>query len=79
MRAYEAGQITEETAVLYCSNKTKFRRDLDALQKVMGNAQDDGPSGLKLNVARSERAKPAPVMPRPVMPRPVVKTGATPA
>ena len=51
MKACEAGLVSDETAMLYCSNKGKFRRDLDLLNKRRGDAAADGPSGLRLNVA----------------------------
>ena len=50
LKACEANQVTDETAMLYCSNKGKFRRDLDILNKRRGAAGHDGPSGLKLNI-----------------------------
>jgi twitching motility protein PilT len=49
MRAYESGLISEETTMLYCNNKGKMRRDLDQVQKRMGAAAAEGPSGLKLH------------------------------
>ncbi|MDQ6655962.1 MAG: PilT/PilU family type 4a pilus ATPase [Verrucomicrobiota bacterium] len=52
--AYEAAQVTEETAMLYCSNKGKFRRELDAAIKRQGAHETQAPSGLKLNVGRPE-------------------------
>jgi twitching motility protein PilT len=51
LRAYDDGLIAEDTAMLYCSNKGKFRRELDALKKIRGEAGLEAPSGLKLNVA----------------------------
>jgi len=48
LKACEADLICDETAMLNCSNKGKFRRELDMLNKRRG-ADIDGPSGLKLN------------------------------
>ncbi|MFN2507800.1 MAG: type IV pilus twitching motility protein PilT [Chthoniobacterales bacterium] len=51
LKACAAGLVTDETAMLYCSNKGKVRRDLDTLNKQKGAAGvRDTPSGLKLNV-----------------------------
>ncbi|MBA2743025.1 MAG: Flp pilus assembly complex ATPase component TadA, partial [Chthoniobacterales bacterium] len=50
MKAFEAGLITEESAMLYCSNKGKFRRELDAAMKRLGAGGIEAPSGLKLNI-----------------------------
>ncbi|HEX8280922.1 MAG TPA: hypothetical protein VF551_06075, partial [Chthoniobacterales bacterium] len=52
LKAFDADLVTEETAMLYCSNKGKFRRELDMLKKRRGT-DVEGPSGLKLNVAPS--------------------------
>ncbi len=57
LRAYEAGQVTEETAMLYCSNKGKFRRELDASKKLQGANETEAPSGLKLNVGGNPETK----------------------
>ncbi|HEX4631329.1 MAG TPA: PilT/PilU family type 4a pilus ATPase [Chthoniobacterales bacterium] len=50
LEAYKAGLITEETAVVSCSNKGKVRRELDLLQKQRGAAAEHAPSGLKLHI-----------------------------
>jgi twitching motility protein PilT len=52
LRAFEAGQITEENALLHSTNKGKMRRELDLLQKPRGtNGGDEAPvSGLKLDI-----------------------------
>ena len=47
---YQAGTITEETAILSCTNKGKVRRELDLIQKRNGPANAQTPSGLKLNI-----------------------------
>ena len=48
--AYQAGIVTEETAMLSCTNKGKVRRELDLIQKRNGTASAQAPSGLKLNI-----------------------------
>ncbi len=48
--AYQAGIVTEETAMLSCTNKGKMRRDLDLILKKSGVATAQAPSGLKLNI-----------------------------
>ena len=49
IEAYKAGVVTEETALVSCTNKGKMRRDLDLLQKQRGVATE-APSGLKLHI-----------------------------
>jgi twitching motility protein PilT len=49
LEAYKAGIITEETAVVSCTNKGKVRRELDLLQKQRGVATEQA-SGLKLHI-----------------------------
>jgi len=49
VEAYKAGIITEETAVVSCTNKGKVRRELDLLQKQRGMATEQA-SGLKLHI-----------------------------
>lgn len=48
--AYQAGIITEETAMLSCTSKGKMRRELDLIQKRKGITNAQTPSGLKLNI-----------------------------
>jgi twitching motility protein PilT len=50
LEAYKAGIITEETALVSCTNKGKVRRELDLLQKQRGTATEQAPSGLKLHI-----------------------------
>ena len=50
LKAFDEGLVAEETAMLYCSSKGKFRRELEALKKVRGTGGVEGPSGLKLNM-----------------------------
>jgi twitching motility protein PilT len=48
--AYQAGTVSEETAMLSCTNKGKVRRELDLIQKRSGIVTSQAPSGLKLNI-----------------------------
>ncbi|MEY2494432.1 MAG: twitching motility protein PilT [Verrucomicrobiota bacterium] len=48
--AYKAGIVSEETAMVSCTNKGKMRRELDLLQRQRGAAAEQAPSGLKLNI-----------------------------
>lgn len=48
-RAYQAGQVTEETADLYATNKANMTRYIDGVKKQRGLAED-GPTGLKLDL-----------------------------
>jgi twitching motility protein PilT len=48
--AYTAGIITEETAMISCTNKGKMRRELDLILRRRGMATEQAPSGLKLNI-----------------------------
>jgi twitching motility protein PilT len=50
LAARESGFISDETALLYCTNKSRMRRDLDHLLKREGMEQIQAPSGLKLKV-----------------------------
>ncbi len=49
LKAFEANEITEETAMLYCSDKGKVRRQLDLLNKRTGR-EPEAPPTLKLQV-----------------------------
>ena len=48
--AYTAGIITEDTALVSCTNKGKMRRELDLILRRRGIATEQAPSGLKLNI-----------------------------
>jgi twitching motility protein PilT len=50
IEAYKAGVVSDETAMLSCTNKGKMRRDLDLIQRGRGAASVQAPSGLKLNI-----------------------------
>ena len=49
LRAFEAALVSDETAMLQCTNKGKMRRDLDLLQKTKGAGVAEV-SGLKLHL-----------------------------
>ncbi len=51
LRAFEAGFVTDETVITYCTNKTKMRRTLDTLLKSRGIEVGEGIAGLKLQTA----------------------------
>ncbi len=46
-KAYEAGEISEETAVIYSTHKTKMRRDIEMSNKLKYNFADES-SGLQM-------------------------------
>jgi twitching motility protein PilT len=48
--AFKAGIISEETALVSCTNKGKMRRDLELLEKQRGANSEQAPSGLKLHI-----------------------------
>jgi twitching motility protein PilT len=50
LEAYTAGIVSEETAILSCTNKGKMRRELDLIQRGRGMTSAQAPSGLKLNI-----------------------------
>jgi twitching motility protein PilT len=55
-RAYEQGLITEETAILYCVNRSQMRQRLDAINKSRETVLS--PTGLKMRGAsRTETPK----------------------
>jgi twitching motility protein PilT len=47
IKAYEADAITEETAIIYATHKTKMRRDIDMFKKLRSNRVEES-SGLKM-------------------------------
>ena len=66
LEAYKAGLITEETALVSCTNKGKVRRELDLILKQRGAGQEQAPSGLKLSIPEPIRViyeDPAPAVP----------------
>ncbi len=48
-RGYEGGTLTEENALLFCTNKGQMRRDIDGLRKKTTANYGDSLSGLKLD------------------------------
>ena len=50
MRALETDAITQETGLLYCTDKGKMRRALDLLNKKIGRTDQETGSALKLQV-----------------------------
>jgi twitching motility protein PilT len=52
LRALEAGLLSEETVVTYCTNKGKMRQALDQRRKQRGEAAHEAESGLKLDIIK---------------------------
>jgi twitching motility protein PilT len=50
LRAFSENLVTEETAMIYCTNKSRMRRELDTAKKRLGHTLHEIPSGLKLNI-----------------------------
>lgn len=50
MRTYEAGLISEETAILYATRKGVVQRNIDLLKKAQGTGGDLSATGLRLDV-----------------------------
>jgi twitching motility protein PilT len=51
LKAFVEDQVTEETAMTYCTNKNRMRRDLDQAKKrraAAATTAPDAPSGLKM-------------------------------
>jgi twitching motility protein PilT len=48
LRAYQTDEIDEETALIYCNDKGRMRRDLDSLNKRLGRASTKLDAGLKM-------------------------------
>ena len=55
LKAFGEGLIDEDTAMLYCSSKGKFRREIDAYKKRAGVGEIEEPSGLRMNMGAAER------------------------
>jgi twitching motility protein PilT len=49
LEAYRAGIISDETAIVSCTNKGKIQRELDLIQKQRGQALEQA-SGLKMHI-----------------------------
>lgn len=52
LKAFEAHQISEESALLYCNDRGRVRRTLDLLKKRIGAEEPDAPAGLKLDLPK---------------------------
>jgi len=63
LKAREADLITDETAMIYCTNKSAMHRELDLLAKRRGKGRKETVSGLKLDRPQPVIAKPAPELP----------------
>jgi twitching motility protein PilT len=89
IKAYEEDLITEETALLYCVNRTQMRQRIDNAHK----RRESGPAAPTLKMRVAEEAPkprpvpaPAPVQPamaplamEPKLPRPPGSAGVSPA
>jgi twitching motility protein PilT len=75
LKAYEENMVTEETALLYCVNRTQMRQRIDTAQKRRESAP--GASTLKMKVVE-EAKKPRPAPPLPEM-KPGVATSVLPS
>jgi twitching motility protein PilT len=66
LEAYKTGIVSEETAMMCCTNKGKMQRDIDLVQRERGIAKEQAPSGLKLNIPEPIRIiEPTAVSPSP--------------
>jgi twitching motility protein PilT len=54
MELFEHGMITEETALLYCTNKGVVTRGIDKIKKTRGEKTSDL-TGLSLDVEYGKR------------------------
>jgi len=61
LKAFGKDLVSEETAMTYCTNKNRMRRDLDQAKKRLGQIGEEAPSGLKLNIP-----EPIPIIEREV-------------
>jgi twitching motility protein PilT len=53
LAAFESELVVEETAMLYCTNKTHMRQLIDQAKKRRGAVHLEGPSGLKMSMPAS--------------------------
>jgi twitching motility protein PilT len=51
LKAFEANEVSEETALLYCNDKAKMYRELDLAKKLRGQLEPGEISTLKLDIA----------------------------
>ncbi len=70
--AYSGNLITEETALLYCTNRNLMRQRIDAINK----RRDSSPSGIALKM-KSVETPPEPMAPPPPPPPPVAPLSMT--
>lgn len=49
-KAYEADEITDDTALIFCAHRNKMRRDIDTMKKLRGRTYEE-PSGLRMQQA----------------------------
>jgi twitching motility protein PilT len=66
IKAYEEDLITEETAILYCVNKSQMRQRVDLVNK----RRETAPAASTLKMKAEERAPKAPPPPKPPPPPP---------
>jgi twitching motility protein PilT len=66
IKAYEEDLITEETAILYCINKSQMRQRVDLVNK----RRETSPTPSTLKMKAEERAPQAPPPPKPPPPSP---------
>ena len=66
IKAYEEDLITEETAILYCINKSQMRQRVDLVNK----RRETAPTASTLKMKAEERALKAPPPPKPPPPPP---------
>jgi len=62
IKAYEDNQITEETALLYCVNRTQMRQRLDVVLK----RRETGPAASSMLKMKSGTERATPVAPPPM-------------
>jgi twitching motility protein PilT len=55
LKAYEAGLISEDTALTFCAHKHKMRKDIDLLKKLKGESSETS-SGLRMEAKPDVRA-----------------------
>ena len=69
-KAFVENLISEETALTYCSQNARMRRDLDQQDKLSKGGSEESNSGLKLSgvVSPPPRACPRPVPVPPIVP-----------
>jgi twitching motility protein PilT len=56
LKAFEANKVTEETALMYCHDKGRVRRELDLLHKRHGHPEVEAMSALRLDVVAKPKS-----------------------